>query len=318
MEPGVEKSAILTRSGLVSTLDTLAVASVAVGFVGSVAAAAGAGWNVRAYFCIVAMLFDILFAAEFFWRLAAGQRRWLLGIGSVVPLLAVSGPFLFGWAVADFGAQSVRGFWLAGPPAQALALAGVLRIVRLVRAARPAAAAPRLTALVASLVAASAILLAGAVALEETLLPGTALVESQRRQTALRLVALASSDAERLVAAKAAGAMALRVDGRALLAVDHFISPADYVAERSGPVEAWFAAADRIQARSTLEAILALAGFAAVLAYSMALRLGIDRGTGGSARHHRDGGRDADCRTAIPDGPTGVEELAGILGKRPR
>lgn len=318
MEPGVEKSAILTRAGLVSLLDTLAVASVGLALAGSVAAAAGASWKVRAYFSVVAMLFDLLFTAEFFSRLASGERRWLSGIGSVVPLLAVSGPFLFGWAAADLGAQSVRGFWLAGPPAQALALAGVLRIVRLARAAGTAGAAPRLTPALAALVAACAILLAGAIAFDETLLPGPALADSQRRQTALQLVALTANDAERIAAAKAAGAIALRVDGRTLVSVAHFVSPADYITEKVVSVEAWFSADDRIRARSAIEAIIALAGFAAALAYALVLRFGIARGMGGAARGSKEGGRGPASQATIADAPAGVEELAGILGKRPR
>lgn len=318
MEPGVEKSAVPTRAGLVSLLDTLAVASVGLVLAGSVAATAGASWNVRAYFSIVAMLFDILFTAEFFSRLASGERRWLSGIGSVLPLLAVSGPFLFGWAAADMSAQSVRGFWLAGPPAQALALAGVLRVVRLARVGGSGGAVPQLTPALAALVAACAILLAGAIAFDEMLLPGPALADSQRRQTALQLVARTANDAERIAAAKAAGAIALRVDGRTLESVDHFVSPADYITEKVGSVEAWFLADHRIRARSAIEAIIALAGFAAALAYTMVLRFGIAGGTGAAARGSKDGGRGPASQATISDAPAGVEELTGILGKRPR
>lgn len=318
MEWGVEKSGFSTRAQLVSALDTLAVASVGLSLVGSLLAAAGASWNTRAYFAIVAMLFDILFTIEFFSRLASGERPWLIGIGSVMPLVAVSGPFLFGWAAADMGASAVRGFWLAGPPASALAVVGALRILRVGRTLGQHGSAPRLTPMLAAFIAACAVLLVGAIALQETLLPGPALADKERRQTALASIAQADTIPGRLAAAKAAGVMALRIDGLVLLPADHTVSPADYVVERLGTVEAWFLATARIKARGALEAILALAGLAAAAAYHAMARVRLGPRAGRNPHDLYGDEQMPDSHSGRPDTPAGIEELAGILGKRTR
>jgi hypothetical protein len=301
-----------------SSLDILAVVSVVVALVGSMLAAAGASWNTRAYFAIVAMLFDIIFTVEFFSRLASGERPWLIGIGSVLPLMAVSGPFLFGWAAADMGASAVRGFWLAGPPASALTVVGALRILRVGRTLGPRGSAPRLTPILAAFIAACAVLLVGAIALQETLLPGPALADKERQQTALASIAETTTENGRLAAAKAAGVMALRVHGLVILPVDHVVSPADYVAVRLGTVEAWFLATAQIRSRGALEAILALAGLAAAAAYHVVARIRLDSRANRNPHDPYGDEQRPDSHSGRPDTPAGVEELAGILGKRPR
>jgi len=318
MERGVEKSGVYTRAQLIAVLDTLAVVSVVVALVGSMLAASGTSWNVRAYISIIAMLFDIIFTVEFFSRLAAGERPWLAGIGSVVPLLAVSGPFLFGWAGADLSASAVRGFWLAGPPASALAVAGALRMLRVGRALGDDGSRPRLTPLLAAFMTASSVMIIGALAFQGNLVSGPALADRQRHDAVMAIIAASITEPEQLAAAKAAGAIALRVDGRAVLLVDHFVSPADYVAGRLGTVEAWFPATAQIQARGAFEAVLALAGLAFAAAYRAVSRFHRDSHYRRSAHNSSGDGLTSDTRSGRSDTPAGVEELTGILGKRPR
>ncbi len=318
MKRGVEKSGVSTHARLIALLDTLALVSVVIVLVGSMLTASGASWKVRAYASIVAMLFDIIFTVEFFSRLAAGERPWLVGVGSVVPLLAVSGPFLFGWAGADLSASAVRGFWLAGLPASALAVAAALRMLRVGRALGDDGTRPRLTPLLAACMTACAVMIMGAVAFQGNLLPGPALADRQRHEAAIATIAASHTESERLAAAKAAGAMALRIEGRVVLPVDHVVSPADYVASRLGTVEAWFPASARVRARGAFEAILAFAGLAFAAAYGIVSRFHRDPRHRHSASASDGEAPASDARAGRSDTPAGVEELAGILGKRPR
>lgn len=318
MKRGVEKSGVATHARLIAVLDTLALVSVVIALVASTLAASGASWKVRAYASIVAMLFDIIFTVEFFARLAAGERPWLVGIGSVVPLLAVSGPFLFGWAGADLYASAVRGFWLAGPPASALAAAGALRLLRVGRALGDDGRGLRLTPLLAALITAGAVMFLGALAFQGSLVPGPALADRQRHEAAVATIAASRTEAERLAAAKAAGALALRVDGRAVLPVDHVVAAADYVTSRLGTVEAWFPASAQVRARGAFEAILALAGLAFAAAYGAVSHFHRDPRHRRSAYDPNGAAPASDARAGRSDTPAGVEELAGILGKRPR
>jgi len=335
MERDIEKCGASPRVCAVvhSALDALAIASVATALLGAVAVAAEASWRVAAYFSIVGTLFDIVFSYEFFARWQREERPfpWLAFVSSILPLLCVSGPFLAGWARNDLAAASVRGFWLGAPPASGLAVIAVLRLLRVVRplhhpanqehtrnrssGGRPAAAAIGIAAV-----------LAGAFAADALLIPGFATASEMHRSSAMATILAAGDDDGRISAALAAEAVALRVNGRVLIAAPDGIAPSEYAVEASGGTEAWFSVAGESRARAAAAALAALASMAAAGGYAMARR-----GRGGPPRgmeqeRARDGGRhveDGVCDGSAPrdrpsDRPAGTEELAGILGKRTR
>ena len=326
MERDNDKSVILGHRGttIVATLDTLSVLSVIAVLAGAALEAFGVQWRPRAYFSIVATLFDMVFAYEFIVRAALRERPfpWMAGLSSVVPLLAVSGPFLSGLAAADFGAAAVRGFWLGSPPAGGLAVLAALRLLRVTRLASPSSTASATVSfgkpshdraryrLAAAL--GIGIVVAGAVASDALLMPGLAAKGKHARQDAVASIDSATGDAERLASARAAGAWALRVDGRIILAWPRYTAPSDYAVESYGTVEAWFPAEDDRKARGTAEAIAALASLAAAAGYAAA---GF-RSPGASQRHIQ-GNPGTERRGRLSDAPAGDEELAGILGKRP-
>ncbi len=300
----------------------LAPASVVATMLAAVLAAAGASWSVRAYFSIVDALFDIFFSYLFFVDVQrSGLRlRWQDGLSSVVPLVFVSGPFLSGWLLGDLGAASVRGFWLGASPASAL---GLMSVFRLLRVTRPLATiygrqsdSPRILSSL-RIAAGFGILVAltGAFASEAFLLPGYAKMARDRRASVLSAPGEASGDSGRAASVGSAGVLALRVDGRAVIAAAPGISPADYAYASSDGVEAWFSVIPETRARATLVALSALASLAAAGAYAVALR------SQGNAQRSASpvAGSSPPCpapKSRPRAMPAGKEELAGILGKR--
>lgn len=336
MERDIEKT---RRSGAVSsiassTLDALAIVSIVFVFAAAVMAAAGASWRASAFMAIVGVLFDILFSYEFFIHALKRPSRfpWLAGLSSALPLLLVSGPFLAGWAGADLGSAAVRGYWLARAPLGSLSVVAALRLLR---AARPFSAGrsssradaahddatravtPARLATIVGIV----IVLAGAVASDALIIPGLSGSSAARREVAMDEIAAAPGEGAMIQAAKASGAIALRDDGRALLAATEPVSPSRYAVLSRGGLEAWFDVSDEARARGAAAAIAALASLAAAAAYAASLyglspsRLLSRRGTSsagtGSSSYGASGARRQDV-------PAGSEELAGILGKRAR
>ncbi len=122
-------------------------------------------------------------------------------------------------------------------------------------------------------------------------------------------------------AAKAGGAFALRDGERALLAAAGPVSPARYAVLSRGGLEAWFDVSYEARARGVAAAIAALASLAAAAGYAAALyglwprRPPARRGTAAARPGATAAGEPGAPRR---DAPAGSEELAGILGKRPR
>jgi len=151
------------------------------------------------------------------------------------------------------------------------------------------------------------------------LIPGLSASSASRREAAMDEIAAATDDEAMIRAAKAAGAIALRHDGRTLLAATGPISPSRYAVLSRGSLEAWFDVSDEARARGTAAAIAALAslvaaaGYAATLYGLSPLRALARRGTAPTRPDQTAfDGPGAPRR----DAPAGREELAGILGKR--
>ena len=322
MERDIEKSGYVyrLRDSAGSTLDALAVVSVLAVFAGAVLTASGASWRVGAYVSIVGVLFDILFSYEFFVLLLRGARPfpWLRGLSSVLPLLLVSGPFLSGWAAFDLGAAAVRGFWLGAPPVGGLAVVAALRLLRVARPLpRPSGVGSgrRSAAGTAAIFGIAAVIL-GAAASDALLVPGLASLAEARRLSAVSTIASAGSDAERIAAARAAEAMALSVDGRALVAAPRGTAPAAYAVESRDGVTAWFEVADEERARGAASAIAALASLLAAAGYAIAFSGPFGNAAGGPTDASDDSVDGSTRRDRPADRPAGSEELEGILGKR--
>jgi len=123
----------------------VAALSVLLVFVAAVVGMTGSSWQLRMYMSVALMLFDLFFVIEFSIRLTSSLtlRRQaarvhlgtlvLLGLSSVVPFILVSGPFLIGWAQADFSAVAVRGYWSSPSPVAALGTVAALRLLRPLR-----------------------------------------------------------------------------------------------------------------------------------------------------------------------------------------
>ncbi|HRW23431.1 MAG TPA: hypothetical protein P5298_03390 [Spirochaetia bacterium] len=342
MERDIEKT---RRSGAVSaiassTMDALAIVSIVFVFAAAVMAAAGASWRASAFMAIVGVLFDILFSYEFF--LGALRRPspfpWLAGLSSALPLLLVSGPFLAGWAGADLGSAAVRGYWLARSPLGGLSVVAALRLLRAARpfnverqsgddgAGRRVAASSRAASSRAASSRAAAILgigvvLAGAAMADALLIPGLSGSSAARRETAMDEIASAPDEGAMIRAARAGGAFALKDGERALLAATGPVSPARYAVLSRGGLEAWFDVSYEARARGAAAAIAALASLAAAAGYAASLhglwprRLPAGRGTAAARPGATGAGEPGAPRR---DAPAGSEELAGILGKRPR
>lgn len=315
-------------------MDALALASIVAVLAGAAGTVAGASWRFGAYFAIVGALFDIVFTFDFFTLLQkkSGHFPWLAFLSSVLPLGFVSGPFLAGWALNDLGAAAVRGFWLGAPPASGLAVIAALRLFRVTRpflippeknaSCEPALQSEYRIAAIVGMVA----VLTGAFASDALLIPGQARASESHRAVAMSTIEASLTDAERVSAARAANAVALRLFGRPLLGAPSGLVPADYAVERSGGIEAWFSVADERRARGAAAFIAALASLAAATGYAAASR----GGNRASLRPEQDcsgengeAGDDGDCGESVPrnhhrDVPAGTAELAGILGKRPR
>lgn len=163
--------------------------------------------------------------------------------------------------------------------------------------------------------------LTGAFASDALLVPGLARISGARRSLAMTTIAAAGDDASRVSAALSAEAVALRVNGRALVVAPEGILQAEYVAEASGGIEAWFTIDGERHARGAVAAIAALASLAAATAYAVASRGGDSDGnrtrpeSSLSSRHIRLTGTGASRHSRPRDVPAGTEELAGILGK---
>ena len=347
MERVIEKT---RRSGAVSviassTMDALAIVSIVFAFVAAGMAAAGASWRASAFMAIVGVLFDILFSYEFFLG-AIGRPSpfpWLSGLSSALPLLLVSGPFLAGWVGADLGSAAVRGYWLARSPLGGLSVVAALRLLRAARpfliwrrsgddetvspSASRAASARAASARAASARAASAraailgivVVLAGAAMADALLIPGLSASSASRREAAMDEIAAATDDEAMIRAAKAAGAIALRHDGRTLLAATGPISPSRYAVLSRGGLEAWFDVSDEARARGTAAAIAALASLVAAAGYAATLYgLSPLRALARRATAPTRPDQTAFDGPGAPrrDAPAGREELAGILGKR--
>ena len=337
MERDIEKT---RRSGAVSaiassTMDALAIVSIVFVFAAAVMAAAGASWRASAFMAIVGVLFDILFSYEFF--LGALRRPspfpWLAGLSSALPLLLVSGPFLAGWAGADLGSAAVRGYWLARSPLGGLSVVAALRLLRAARpfnverqsgddgAGRRVAASSRAASSRAAAILGIGVVLAGAAMADALLIPGLSGSSAARRETAMDEIASAPDEGAMIRAARAGGAFALKDGERALLAATGPVSPARYAVLSRGGLEAWFDVSYEARARGAAAAIAALASLAAAAGYAASLhglwprRLPAGRGTAAARPGATGAGEPGAPRR---DAPAGSEELAGILGKRPR
>ena len=337
MERDIEKT---RRSGAVSaiassTMDALAIVSIVFVFAAAVMAAAGASWRASAFMAIVGVLFDILFSYEFF--LGALRRPspfpWLAGLSSALPLLLVSGPFLAGWAGADLGSAAVRGYWLARSPLGGLSVVAALRLLRAARpfnverqsgddgAGRRVAASSRAASSRAAAILGIGVVLAGAAMADALLIPGLSGSSAARRETAMDEIASAPDEGAMIRAARAGGAFALKDGERALLAATGPVSPARYAVLSRGGLEAWFDVSYEARARGAAAAIAALASLAAAAGYAASLhglwprRLPAGRGTAAARPGATAAGEPGAPRR---DAPAGSEELAGILGKRPR
>lgn len=297
-------------------LDAMAVASVLVTLAGSIATvAASSAWPPFAYFSIAAALFDLLFTIEYFTACASSGRfgNPLKALSSVIPLLLVSGPFIAGAAHGDLGAASVRGFWLAAPPINALATIASLRLLRAARIphakAGSAGAGPLLVAASAGL----AIVLAGAVAIDAFSLPGASTLARARRGQAAIAIDSSPDRAAKAIEARSVGAIAATDDGIAILAAPLGTYPGDVAIAGSGRVVAWFPVVEEAKARALASALVSFAALAAAIFYRLAsTRLG--------SSSRRRVARSASIRSGHRPAamPTGDEELAGILGKRSR
>jgi hypothetical protein len=331
MDRGIEKSGI--SIGRIpegaSIFDALAVASVLVVLAGASLSMLQASWRIRAYFSIAAVIFDILLAYEFFARLIVRREPvpWLDGISTIVPLLAVSGPFIFGWMAFDFRAAAVRGFWLAEAPVNSLAVLAALRMLRVLRFNRgtnPDMPHERLKNRSGWTAAASTgmlVVIAGALASDAFLLPGIARLANDRRASTASTILAAEGDTSMQAAAKAAGVLALELDGRTLLAAPAYMNPAEYQTYTVDGARLWFPVAEEARARGLATAVAALASLAAAFAFriaSFAPARGPYSGFGGWNRHYRSQRHPGTTMPRFRDAPTGDEELAGILGKRPR
>lgn len=306
-----EKPASLRRATARAALDALAVVSVIAAFTGAALAAAGLSWRAMAYLSIVGVLFDALFTYEFFYSaLRAGRRSaWLDGLSSIAPLLLVSGPFIAGWASGDLGSAAVRGFWLGQAPYGGLAVVAALRLLRAARPFRDSGAVRARRGLRPAASAGLAVALSFAVAADALLVPGLAAAGAARRSEALATIATSRDDATAIAAARSAGVVALRKDGRALMAAPEATAPPDFIFLSSGSAEAWFSIADERRARGAYEAAAALASLAAAAALGLSL-----------ARKPRVGESQPSVppepRPRLADRPTGTEEIEAILGKR--
>jgi hypothetical protein len=331
MDRGIEKSGTDNNwlPASASIFDALAVVSVLVILSGASLSIFQASWRIRAYFSIVAVLFDLILAYEFLQKLAARRKpfAWLDGLSSILPLLIISGPFIFGWAAADFRAAAVRGFWLSDSPVNSIAFLAALRMLRVFRFYRIAQKDPlhdtgRLrTAWTAALATGLFIIIAGALASDAFLFPGIARLAADRRASLASTILAAQSDEARQAAAKAAGVLALEVDGRALLTTPAYVYPADYHTYTHGNAIVWFPVNMEVRARGLVAAVAALASLAAAFAFRIAASghfslPGINSGLW--RRRSRAGGNADKPPQRFRDAPTGDEELAGILGKRPR
>jgi hypothetical protein len=326
MDRGIEKSGT-DNSRLpagASFFDALAVASVLVILAGASLSVFNASWRIRAYFSIVAVLFDLILAYEFMLRLAVRQKPayWLDGVSTILPLLAVSGPFIFGWMAVDLQAAAVRGFWLTEAPVSSMAFLAALRMLRVLRFYRIANDAPnhgngiRRSAWKTALATGLLIVMAGALASDAFLLPGLARLMSDRRAALASTILAARGDAARHAAAKAAGALALEVDGRTILATPAYAYPADYQTFTVDGNVLWFPVKEEVRARGLAAAVAALASLAAAIAFRIAASGSEDAPRSGRGRRSKAYGHADNPSRRFRDTPTGDEELAGILGKR--
>jgi hypothetical protein len=331
MDRGIEKSGIdIGRiPERASIFDALAVASVLVVLAGASLSMFQASWRIRAYFSTAAVIFDILLAYEFLTRLIARREPvpWLDGISSVLPLLAVSGPFIFGWLAFDFRSAAVRGFWLADAPVNGLAFIAALRMLRVLRFSRgtdhelPRERLKIRSAWTAAASTGMLVVIAGALASDALLLPGIARLAIDRRASMATTILAAEGDAALHAAARAAGVLALELDGRALIAAPAYVNPAEYQTYAVGDARFWFPVAEEVRARGLAATVAALASLAAVFAFRIASAgpaFGSYRGLGGWNGRNRSQGQPGSPKQRFRDAPTGDEELAGILGKRPR
>jgi len=337
--------AIDRRGTLEATFDLLAILSVLAVLTGAILTVSGAGWKTRAYISIVAFLFDVIFTYEVFTRLASRQRPfpWLAILSSILPLLAVSGPFLSGWLEGDLGAAAVRGFWLGQPPTGGLATLAALRLLRMARPFMPGrisqadsqdieigrSRTQRTSGCALAAGIGIAVALAGAIASDAMILPGLAVQAAARRQAVLQSIEKAGQETDLAAMAAAAGVLALKADGRVVLAASAQISPSEYSVVSSSTLEAWFPTMEERRSRGWAEIIFALASMAAATAYAIAtfrFSGSLDQGhqdtwvwtvLRGGNRSSRSLYEKASMYHDRPEpSPTGTEELAGILGKK--
>ena len=331
MDRGIEKSGIdnyRLQAGA-SVFDALAVASVLVVLAGAALSIFQTSWRIQAYFSIAAVIFDLILAYEFLVRLAARREpvSWIDGISTILPLLAVSGPFIFGWIASDFRSAAVRGFWLAAAPVNGMAFIAALRMLRVMRFKRSADYEPPYDGLksrsawTAAVSTGLLVILAGALASDALMLPGIARLAVDRRESLASTILAAEGDAARRAAAEAAGILALELDGRTLLAAPKYVNPAEYKTYTVDGARCWFPVADETRARAMATAVAALASLAAAIAFRIASARssrGMRWGPGGWSQRSRSQGNPGMPARRFRDAPTGDEELAGILGKRPR
>ncbi|MCP5453646.1 MAG: hypothetical protein H7A27_06655 [Spirochaetaceae bacterium] len=189
------------------------------------------------------------------------------------------------------------------------------------RAASSRAASSRAASSRAAAILGIGVVLAGAAMADALLIPGLSGSSAARRETAMDEIASAPDEGAMIRAARAGGAFALKDGERALLAAAGPVSPARYAVLSRGGLEAWFDVSYEARARGAAAAIAALASLAAAAGYAASLhglwprRLPAGRGTAAARPGATGAGEPGAPRR---DAPAGSEELAGILGKRPR
>ncbi|OHD19506.1 MAG: hypothetical protein A2087_05655 [Spirochaetes bacterium GWD1_61_31] len=300
----------------------LAILSVGLVLFGGLAGVITGSWQVRMYVAIASMIFDLVFVLEFLLRLfvflpAPSTRpashlveMILLLVSSAVPFVIVSGPFILGWANADFTLAAVRGYWTSPNAVAALGTIASLRLLRPLRFFIAPLVDQQAGKLFIALIAALLCLVFGfAVAVDALLLPGYrgALIDT-RRGISANLVLLPVAEAN-LAARSNVDIQALRIDGRLIFSDRDAKSlrPGDYEYygdERSGT---WFSLKPWQRARSLLEILSALLAISLPLLLAAGLRPRLSDGQSAALPPDSD---DSPLHQ-----PVGHAELDGILGK---
>lgn len=283
---------------------------------------AASSWQLRMYMSIALMLFDLFFVAEFAFRLTswhspAGRTGSfknydlvILALSSVVPFILVSGPFLIGWALADFSAAAVRGYWSTPSPVAALGTVAALRLLRPLRFFRPGFVGLKLEKGGYALSIASSLVLvfSFAIALDGLVLPGYRSILIDQRSKV-------SQQFRELGPAEAVTSAAVVSDLEALVHRQQLVyrrdtaaklQPGEYEYYGDADTGVWFSMRKWQTARSVVEMLSAM----------LALWIPVSILISQKARRKRYTTQQADPGIGKNRNlPVGREELQGILGK---